>query len=36
MKSNFANADQVNNLREILALKRLSNHPHIIKMIEVL
>lgn len=36
MKSNFANADQVNNLREIQALKRLSSHPHIIKMIEVI
>ncbi len=36
MKSNFANMDQVTNLREIQALKRLSSHPHIIKMIEVI
>jgi renal tumor antigen len=36
MKQNFSNPDQVNNLREIQALKRLSNHPNVIKMIEVL
>lgn len=27
---------QVNNLREIQALRRLSPHPHIIKLLEVL
>jgi renal tumor antigen len=36
MKQNFANAEQVNNLREIQALKRLQSHPNIIKLIEVL
>ena len=28
--------DQVNNLREIQALRRLSPHPHIIRLLEVL
>ena len=36
MKSNFDSFDQVNNLREVQALKRLSPHPHIIRLIEVL
>jgi renal tumor antigen len=36
MKSVFRSIDQVNNLREIQALKRLSNHPNIIKLYEVL
>jgi len=27
---------QVNNLREIQALRRLSPHPHIIRLLEVL
>jgi len=36
MKNNFDNIDQVNNLREIQALKRLSPHPHIVTLFEVL
>mmetsp|Transcript_18150 Transcript_18150/g.45309 ORF Transcript_18150/g.45309 Transcript_18150/m.45309 type:complete len:423 (-) Transcript_18150:732-2000(-) len=36
MKSQFESAEQVNHLREIQALRRLSPHPHIIKLIEVL
>ncbi|KAK2959231.1 putative MAPK/MAK/MRK overlapping kinase [Blattamonas nauphoetae] len=36
MKSVFRSIDQVNNLREIQALKRLSNHPNVIKLLEVL
>lgn len=36
MKSNFDSIDQVNNLREIQALRRLTGHPHIIKLHEVL
>lgn len=36
MKNVFRSIDQVNNLREIQALKRLSNHPNIIKLYEVL
>ena len=36
MKNMFDSIDQVNNLREIQALRRLSGHPHIIKLHEVL
>ncbi|OMJ74380.1 hypothetical protein SteCoe_26705 [Stentor coeruleus] len=36
MKSHFDNSEQVNNLREIQALRRLSPHPNIIKLIEVI
>jgi renal tumor antigen len=36
MKAHFDNIEQVNNLREIQALKRLSPHPNIIKLVEVL
>lgn len=35
MKSSFESLDQVNNLREIQALKRLSPHPNIVKLLEV-
>jgi renal tumor antigen len=36
MKSHFDNSEQVNNLREIQALRRLSPHANIIKLIEVI
>ena len=36
MKNHFDSLDQVNNLREIQALRRLSPHPNIIKLTEVL
>lgn len=36
MKNHFESIEQVNTLREIQALKRLSPHPYIIKMVEVL
>nr|CCA19145.1 serine/threonine protein kinase putative [Albugo laibachii Nc14] len=36
MKNHFESLEQVNNLREIQALRRLSPHPHIIKLEEVL
>lgn len=36
MKANFYNIEKVNNLREIQALKRLSPHPNIITLLEVL
>lgn len=36
MKQTFASLDQVNNLREIQAIRRLSPHPNIIKLYEVL
>ena len=36
MKANFSNIEKVNNLREIQALKRLSPHPNIITLLEVL
>mmetsp|Transcript_47116 Transcript_47116/g.132520 ORF Transcript_47116/g.132520 Transcript_47116/m.132520 type:complete len:336 (-) Transcript_47116:25-1032(-) len=36
MKNHFENVQQVNNLREIQALRRLSGHPNIIKLYEVL
>lgn len=35
-QNHFDSLDQVNNLREIQALRRLSPHPNIIKLIEVL
>eukprot|EP00001_Collodictyon_triciliatum_P089384 15772_5 len=34
MKNQFDSLEQVNNLREIQALKRLSPHPHVIKLVE--
>ncbi|OWZ21420.1 CMGC/RCK protein kinase [Phytophthora megakarya] len=36
MKNHFESIDQVNNLREIQALRRLSPHQHIVKLEEVL
>ena len=36
MKNHFDSLEQVNNLREIQALRRLSPHPGVIKLIEVL
>jgi renal tumor antigen len=36
MKNHFDSIDKVNNLREIQALKRLSPHPNIIRLLEVL
>ena len=36
MKAQFKSIDQVNNLREIQALRRLSPHPNIVKLYEVL
>ena len=36
MKSQFESEEQVNNLREIQALRRLSPHPGIIKLVEVI
>jgi renal tumor antigen len=36
MKNRFESIDQVNNLREIQALRRLSPHEHIISLEEVL
>lgn len=36
MKSHFETVDQVNNLREIQALRRLSPHANIVRLIEVL
>ena len=36
MKNLFNSIEQVNNLREVQALKRLSNHKNIINLIEVL
>jgi renal tumor antigen len=36
MKNQFDSLDQVNNLREIQALRRLSPHANIIKLLEVL
>ena len=35
-QNHFDSLDQVNNLREIQALRRLSPHPGVIKLIEVL
>ncbi|KAA0155637.1 hypothetical protein FNF29_01554 [Cafeteria roenbergensis] len=36
MKQTFVSLDQVNNLREIQAIRRLSPHPNIIRLYEVL
>jgi renal tumor antigen len=36
MKNHFNSLEQVNNLREIQALRRLSPHPHIVKLLEIL
>ena len=36
MKSHFDSQEQVNSLREIQALRRLSPHANIIKLIEVI
>jgi len=36
MKSSYKSKDEVSNLREIQAIKRLSPHPNIIKLEEVL
>ena len=36
MKKPFESVEQVNNLREIQALRRLSPHPHIIQLLEVI
>jgi len=36
MKNHFDSIDQVNNLREIQALRRLAGHPNIIKLSEIL
>ena len=36
MKSKFSDIDQVNNLREVQALRRLSPHKNIVKLYEVL
>ena len=36
MKAHFETIEQVNHLREIQALRRLSPHPQIIKLLEVL
>lgn len=36
MKSTFSNMDKVNNLREVKALRRLSSHPNIVSLEEVL
>jgi renal tumor antigen len=36
MKNHFDSIEQVNNLREIQALRRLSPHPHVVKLLEIL
>ena len=36
LKNTFSSIEQVNNLREIQALKRLKSHKNIIKLIEVI
>jgi renal tumor antigen len=36
MKGRFTSLEQVNNLREVQALKRLSPHPNIVKLLEVI
>jgi renal tumor antigen len=36
MKNHFTSLEQVNNLREVQALRRLSPHPHIVKVLEIL
>ena len=36
MKNHFESIEQVNNFAEILALRKLSPHPNIIKLLEAL
>lgn len=36
MKSHFESIEQVNNFVEIQALRKLSPHPHIIRLLEAL
>jgi renal tumor antigen len=36
MKSHFDSLEKVNDLREVQALRRLSPHPHIVKLVEIL
>jgi len=36
MKTHFTSVEQVNQLREIQALRKVSPHPHIIKLLEIL
>ena len=36
MKARFESMEQVNNLREVQALRRLSPHPQIIKLVEII
>ena len=36
MKAKFESVEQANNLREVQALKRLSPHPQIIKLVELI
>ncbi|CAG9332229.1 LF4_7 [Blepharisma stoltei] len=36
MKNHFDSLEKVNNLREIQALRRLSPHPHIVRLLEIL
>ena len=36
MKNHFNSLEQVNNLREIQALRRLSPHPQVVKLLEIL
>lgn len=36
MKARFESMEQVNNLREVQALRRLSPHAHVIKLIEII
>ena len=36
MKNQFESIEQVNNLREIQALRRLSPHSNIVRLLEVL
>ena len=36
MKNSFETVEQINNLREIQALRRLSPHPCVVKLLEVI
>ena len=36
MKKHFTSLEQVNNLREIQALRRLSPNPQVVKLLEIL
>lgn len=36
MKSSFNSKEQVNNLKEIQTLKRMSSHSHIIQLLDIL